>query len=511
MLVVRGEDGSLRAFFNVCRHRAAPVLHRAVRHGDEAALPLPRLDLRPRRPAPRHAGVRRRRGLPQGGQRPRAGRWPSRTGGRSSGCISTSRANPLERIPRSAARRGSSRARRSTGWRGTPAQSYDLACNWKVFVDNYLDGGYHVNTVHPGLAGVLDYREYTTMPDGNTALQISPLKPGEGDAGRTRTGDLAAYWWVFPNFMLNLYEGVMDTNLVLPLGPDRCRVIFDFYFAARTDEDFRRESIAVADQVQVEDVGICEEVQRGLNSRVVHDRPLQREARERRVSLPPDVGAARCRSGRINPVSREASAERGAPRSADASRLTGLEEIGGSRFRGVVSVGADVRAGRVRLVGAGAALLRRLRSRASRRGRSSRTASLVAADVLVLTAVDRRLGRPRSACSAIARLVLTLLLASSLLAVNWLLYIYATVTDRVTEASLGYYMMPLVNAFLATIFLEREAAAGALPGAGTGRGRRRDPVRRGRGLHLDRGRAAGHVRLLRAGPQDGAGGEHSPG
>ena len=51
------------------------------------------------------------------------------------------------------------------------------------------------------------------------------------------------------------------------------------------------------------------------------------------------------------------------------------------------------------------------------------------------------------------RLVLTLLLSATLLAVNWLIYIYATVTNRVAEASLGYYMMPLVNAALATLFL----------------------------------------------------------
>src|SRR5207253_10226678 len=135
---------------------------------------------------------------------------------------------------------------------------YDLACNWKVYVDNYLDGGYHVNTVHPGLAGVLDYREYRTVCDGKTVLQSSPMKPAAGDAGRTRTGDLAAYWWVYPNFMLNFYAGVMDTNLVLPLGVDRCRVVFDFYFAAGTGEQFVRDSVAVADQVQAEDMGICE-------------------------------------------------------------------------------------------------------------------------------------------------------------------------------------------------------------------------------------------------------------
>src|SRR5205085_9132979 len=118
-------------------------------------------------------------------------------------------------------------------WRAR--KSYDLNCNWKVYVDNYLDGGYHVNTVHPGLAGVLDYREYRTVCDGRTVLQSSPMKPAEGVAGRTRTGDLAAYWWLWPNFMLNFYAGVMDTNLVLPLAVDRCRVVFDFYFAEGID------------------------------------------------------------------------------------------------------------------------------------------------------------------------------------------------------------------------------------------------------------------------------------
>ena len=51
------------------------------------------------------------------------------------------------------------------------------------------------------------------------------------------------------------------------------------------------------------------------------------------------------------------------------------------------------------------------------------------------------------------RLILLLLASALFLAMNWLLYIYATVNGRVAEASLGYYMMPLVNAFLATVFL----------------------------------------------------------
>ena len=60
-------------------------------------------------------------------------------------------------------------------------------------------------------------------------------------------------------------------------------------------------------------------------------------------------------------------------------------------------------------------------------------------------------------------LVLTLLLSSSLLAANWLLYIYATVTNRVTEASLGYYMMPHVNAAFATFFLSERLRTAHYP------------------------------------------------
>ncbi len=81
---------------------------------------------------------------------------------------------------------------------------------------------------------------------------------------------MAYYWWVFPNFMMNIYGGVMDTNLVLPLGPDACRVVFDFYFDQTEGpqaKQFMAESLAVAHEIQLEDLGICEEVQRGLASR----------------------------------------------------------------------------------------------------------------------------------------------------------------------------------------------------------------------------------------------------
>jgi choline monooxygenase len=61
----------------------------------------------------------------------------------------------------------------------------------------------------------------------------------------------------------------MDTNLVLPLGVNRCAVIFDYYFADITAsaESRNKESIAVSERVQDEDMAICDAVQHGLGSR----------------------------------------------------------------------------------------------------------------------------------------------------------------------------------------------------------------------------------------------------
>jgi choline monooxygenase len=151
------------------------------------------------------------------------------------------------------------------------SRSYDIHCNWKVFVDNFLDGGYHVPHLHKGLNSVLDYKEYTIENEDRYCLQSSPMVASSTDAltGATRKGDRAWYFWQYPNLMINCYEGYMDTNLVLPVDVDHCRVIFDFYFAdvGEAHREYNQQSVAVGLRVQEEDLGICEAVQRGLKSR----------------------------------------------------------------------------------------------------------------------------------------------------------------------------------------------------------------------------------------------------
>ena len=98
------------------------------------------------------------------------------------------------------------------------SRTYDIHCNWKVFIDNYLDGGYHVPHLHKGLNSVLDYKEYTIENEDRYCLQSSPMVSSSEDAatGATRKGDRAWYFWQYPNLMINCYEGYMDTNFVHP-------------------------------------------------------------------------------------------------------------------------------------------------------------------------------------------------------------------------------------------------------------------------------------------------------
>lgn len=51
------------------------------------------------------------------------------------------------------------------------------------------------------------------------------------------------------------------------------------------------------------------------------------------------------------------------------------------------------------------------------------------------------------------RVLLTLLFAGALLAGNWLLFIWAVNNDYLLEASLGYFINPLINVFFGRVFL----------------------------------------------------------
>jgi len=141
-------------------------------------------------------------------------------------------------------------------------EAWDVACNWKVYVDNFLEG-YHVPMVHPGLVDVVDYRNYEVELFDWYSLQHSPLQADDDIYG----AGTAYYYFVYPNVMLNVMPGRLQTNRVLPLGPGRCRVEIEWFYTpkaaafARIDNDR-----AFTNAIQEEDVAICERVQLGLAS-----------------------------------------------------------------------------------------------------------------------------------------------------------------------------------------------------------------------------------------------------
>ncbi|XP_026458018.1 choline monooxygenase, chloroplastic-like isoform X2 [Papaver somniferum] len=113
-------------------------------------------------------------------------------------------------------------------------REYTIECNWKVFCDNYLDGGYHVPYAHTGLASGLKLDAYTTTIFDKVSIQAceSSTSQQQGGDDFDRLGSKAFYAFVYPNFMINRYGPWMDTNLVLPLGPNKCQVIFDYFLEA---------------------------------------------------------------------------------------------------------------------------------------------------------------------------------------------------------------------------------------------------------------------------------------
>ena len=266
VIAVRGADGKLRAFHNVCRHRAGPIAlcdGRAARslrcryHGWNYGLDGRLLS------APEMQSAE--------GFDPSAIRLPALAvrewQGLAFAAVDEARAHPFaDLVAGIDARIGT--GRRLAEYGHHRHASYEIACNWKVYVDNFLEG-YHLPHVHPQLNRILDYRSYRTELGDRYALQWSPLESapalyGDGDA---------QYWWLWPNTMLNLLPGRLQTNRVVPLGVDRCRVEFDTCYAPGS-EAAAEADLAFSDEVQREDIAICEAVQRGLASGSYTSGPL---------------------------------------------------------------------------------------------------------------------------------------------------------------------------------------------------------------------------------------------
>jgi len=278
LVIVRGNDNVVRGFFNVCRHHAAAVMTDAAGRVHQMRCPYHGWTYSLEgelKGTPDFTDVCRFDRAENGLVPVQIASWENwilaKLDDRQQSPLAGANASLAEFLGADLVNQMQALGLDRLNW--LERRSYTLNCNWKVFVDNYLDGGYHVPHLHKGLDSVLDYSNYTIENGANFCLQSSPVVSRSDDqVGAVRGGRRALYYWLYPNFMINWYEGVLDTNMVRPLALDRTEVVFDFYFAdvSESARERNRASIDVGERIQDEDVDICESVQKGLQSRAYH-------------------------------------------------------------------------------------------------------------------------------------------------------------------------------------------------------------------------------------------------
>lgn len=252
LLAVRGRDGVLRAFHNVCRHRAGPLVTGAsgrcdaelvcAYHGWRYAL-----DGRLRAATgfgaaegfdPREFGLLSLRlevwrGLAFATMDAEAAPLADHVA-------------PLEAlltdrgltIPAPALRR-----------------AHDLACDWKTYAENYLEG-YHIDAVHPLLAEELAGAEYRVRVEGDLVVQ---------EVVGLNDGPQAGVWgWLWPNLGINVYRDGAMMERITPVGPGRTRL--DYLFLSDDGEAALGEALVASDRLTAEDAVICEAVQANLSA-----------------------------------------------------------------------------------------------------------------------------------------------------------------------------------------------------------------------------------------------------
>ncbi|GAA0868950.1 carnitine monooxygenase subunit YeaW [Brevundimonas basaltis] len=252
LFMVRGKDGALRAFHNVCRHRAGPLVQGAAGHCDGELVCVYH--------GWRYALDGRLRAATDFGA---AEGFDPRVFGLLGLRLETWRglvfvnldpeARPLKdhiaRLDALLTERGLEMA--------APAlrRSHALACDWKVYAENYLEG-YHIGAVHPVLAEELGSAEYRVRVDGDLVVQ---------EAVGASDGPQAGVWgWLWPNLGINVYRDGAMIERMTPVGPGRTRL--DYLFLHDVGEAALTDALAASDRLTAEDAGICEAVQANLSA-----------------------------------------------------------------------------------------------------------------------------------------------------------------------------------------------------------------------------------------------------
>lgn len=245
IFAMRGRDGTLRAFHNVCRHRGAQLLQEKA--GRCATIRCPY-----------HQWVFADDGqlvtAPWFGDDPdfRAADWPlepihvAQWRGLMFVAI-----DPQDDLVNQLGDLVAELA-------GEPIETYAIVksdtvvfdANWKIYTDNFVEG-YHIPGVHPKFFAAIEFDQFKTTAHQGFVRMTAPPRDGLFYRGK--------WLWMWPNWTLSLFDGGMNTSRINPIGTVKTEQIYHFYFADTSEaaRPAQEKTIAVNLDVVREDYGIC--------------------------------------------------------------------------------------------------------------------------------------------------------------------------------------------------------------------------------------------------------------
>jgi choline monooxygenase len=276
--VVRDRDGGLRAFYNVCKHRAHELLSGSGTTKNIVC--------------PYHAWTYALDGRLQGARR--ADRMP--TFDKSEVCLDQVRVEEfggfvyvnLDPTAPALAEQAPDLAADIARWAPDVADlthakrlTYDVRTNWKNVIDNFLEC-YHCHIAHKEFVDLVDMDTYEVRTHGIWSSHFAEAGKHENAAYDVSQAQITqhAVWWLWPNTCLLRYPGRGNFMVfqVLPAGPDRTLETWDFFLESTELDEAEVQSVRYIDEVlQQQDIALVESVQRGMRTpafdqgRIVYD------------------------------------------------------------------------------------------------------------------------------------------------------------------------------------------------------------------------------------------------
>ncbi len=263
LFAIRDRDGELRAFHNLCRHRGAPILKDGPGRCDV---------LRCGYHGWTYDTAGRLRATPHFGE---AAGFDKRNFGLLPIRVAVWRGfvfvnldddpRPLEESLGDLAAEAAPYPLEAYTF--VHAETFEMACNWKVYTDNYVEG-YHIPGIHPAFNAVIEFDKFTTEGRNRTVIMKAPQKDGAFYSG--------TWLWRFPNMTLSTFPGGMNISRIVPMGPRRVRQDYNFLFADTSSSAMVRHRRTIEQTCDVirQDFAICEGTQASLEAGIFAQGPL---------------------------------------------------------------------------------------------------------------------------------------------------------------------------------------------------------------------------------------------